>query len=177
MYRIIMRFFLSNIILVWSIFSCLTCIALEKNYSLILSTQKFSRKKHREIYTHRSSINERDGVRNEASNIDWEKNVLFVYINENKEILQLVELVIAFLIILRRILSRNCISNDHFLYFNIQVALLVGSSFPFLARLLELIPRWNIRLDPFIDYWFFFFTWWGAQKYTKRCPYKNYMVL
>ena len=42
-------------------------------------------------------------------------------------------------VILRRIFPRNFIPNDPFLYFNIQVALLVGSSFPLFIMLLELM--------------------------------------
>ena len=38
------------------------------------------------------------------------------------------QVLIPFLIIMRRILSLNYISNDHFLYLNSHVALLVGSS-------------------------------------------------
>ena len=54
-----------------------------------------------------------------------------------------IQVFIAFPIILRRILSLYFILNVPFLYFKIQVALFVGSSFSLFIMLLELMPIWH----------------------------------
>ena len=103
--------------------------------------------------------------------IDW-KNASFVF-NNNKKRSPSNDRIwshlkapnsncfIPFAIILNRILSRNYISNDPFLYFNIHVALYVDFSFPLFIMLLELMPRRHTlsrSLFFFLDYYYFSFV-------------------
>ena len=67
------------------------------------------------------------------------------------------------------ILFQNFIYNYPFLYYNIQVALLVSSSFPLFIMLLELMFRWlTLWRSLFSDY-IFLLTWYSLLKYKKCC--------
>ena len=78
----------------------------------------------------------------------------------------------TFPIILRRILSWKFVFSDPFLYSNIWVAFLDGTSFPLFIMRLELMPRWHTLYRSLFIFFrlFFFLTWWGVQMYTKRFP-------
>ena len=103
-----------------------------------------------------------------SHSIGW-KNALFVINSKNEEVFQMIESALisklpnfnlssgflAFPIMLHRILLWNFISNDSFLYikyFNMQVAFLISSYFPFYIMLLELPLYLFFRIT-------FFFSW------------------